>query len=346
MRRAVLDCGPVIVLPEKTRIAFQVRMSFAQVSPRRNWLDGHLVLARRLPHPRFRRIDTISPRNHVHHFRLTTPREIDAEFRRWLAEAYAVGAQEHLRPSRARRRRDTPGDRRVILHGETGLAHPERIAHHHRMNRKEGAGVGGRVALLRGVNVGRAKRIAMADLRSLLEELGYAGVRTLLNSGNIVFRLPPVAPGGRGSGTVESADASARRIEAAILRRFGFSSRVTVLSGDDVARAVHENPLAAEAHDPSRLLVAFPRDAASRRALATLARDRWSPEAFALGSRVAYLWCPGGVLESPVAGAVNRALGEDVTTRNWTTVLKLHALVTAPGGTGGTGARSRAGGRA
>jgi Domain of unknown function (DUF5655) len=100
VRRAIAACGPVTVLPEKTRIAFQVRMSFAQVSPRQRWLDGHVVLARRLPHPRFRRIDTISPRNHVHHFRLVTPGEIDAEFRGWLREAYAVGAQRHLRSGR------------------------------------------------------------------------------------------------------------------------------------------------------------------------------------------------------------------------------------------------------
>lgn len=96
VRTAITACGPVIVLPEKTRIAFQVRMSFAQVSPRQHWLDGHVVLARRLPHPRFRRIDTISQRNHVHHFRLTALDEIDDDFRAWLREAYAVGAQKHL----------------------------------------------------------------------------------------------------------------------------------------------------------------------------------------------------------------------------------------------------------
>jgi Domain of unknown function (DUF5655) len=95
----VAECGPVIVLPEKTRIAFQVRMSFAQVTPRGRWLDGHFVLARRISHPRFRRIDTISRRNHVHHFRLTVPSEIDGQFRGWIREAYAVGAQQHLRPT-------------------------------------------------------------------------------------------------------------------------------------------------------------------------------------------------------------------------------------------------------
>jgi hypothetical protein len=93
----VQSIGPVRVLPEKTRIAFQVRMSFAQITPRQKWLDGHVVLARRLEHPRFRRVETFSPRNHLHAFRLTQPGDIDADFRAWLKEAYSVGAQEHLK---------------------------------------------------------------------------------------------------------------------------------------------------------------------------------------------------------------------------------------------------------
>ncbi len=103
---AVRRCGPVTVLPEKTRIAFQVRMSFAQVTPKRRWLDGHVVLARRVEHPRFRRIDTISRRNHVHHFRLTEATDVDAVFAGWLREAYQVGAQRHL----VRRRVSAPED--------------------------------------------------------------------------------------------------------------------------------------------------------------------------------------------------------------------------------------------
>jgi hypothetical protein len=94
--RQVRLCGPVTVLPEKTRIAFQVRMSFAQLTPRRAWLDGHLVLARRVEHPRFHRIETISPRNHVHHFRLASAADLDADLQRFLSEAYAVGEQRHL----------------------------------------------------------------------------------------------------------------------------------------------------------------------------------------------------------------------------------------------------------
>lgn len=105
---AVEACGPVTVVPEKTRIAFQVRMSFAQVTPRTRWIDGHVVLARRLEHPRFRRIETISVRNHVHNFRLTSLSDVDAELAAWLREAYAVGEQRHLeRPASPDRRPDS-----------------------------------------------------------------------------------------------------------------------------------------------------------------------------------------------------------------------------------------------
>ena len=95
--RLINALGPVRILPEKTRIAFQVRMSFAQLTPRQRWLDGHVVLARRLESPRFRRIETFSPRNHLHAFRLTDMADLDAEFQAWLAEAYAVGEQKHIK---------------------------------------------------------------------------------------------------------------------------------------------------------------------------------------------------------------------------------------------------------
>jgi hypothetical protein len=90
--------GPVTVLPEKTRIAFQVRMSFAAFVIRRNWVDGHVVLARRLENPRFRRIETFSPQNHLHAFRFTSVEEIDDGVASWFVEAYRVGEQSHLRP--------------------------------------------------------------------------------------------------------------------------------------------------------------------------------------------------------------------------------------------------------
>jgi hypothetical protein len=87
--------GPVTVLPERTRIALQARMSFAALQPRRAWVDGHVVLARRREDPRFRRIESFSPRNHLHAFRLSSAEEVDDQVADWLAEAYAVGEQRH-----------------------------------------------------------------------------------------------------------------------------------------------------------------------------------------------------------------------------------------------------------
>ena len=95
---AVGACGPVITAPVKTRVGFQVRMIFAAVNRlNERGLAGHVVLARRLEHPRFVKIESISPRNHVHHFVLTQASEVDAELKQWLREAYLVGKQEHLK---------------------------------------------------------------------------------------------------------------------------------------------------------------------------------------------------------------------------------------------------------
>lgn len=93
---AVERLGPVEVLAEKSRIALHARMSFAAFTPRRHWLAGHVVLAEQLESPRFSKIETYSPRNVVHTFRLAGAEEVDAELLDWLARAYQVGQQRHL----------------------------------------------------------------------------------------------------------------------------------------------------------------------------------------------------------------------------------------------------------
>ena len=171
------------------------------------------------------------------------------------------------------------------------------------------------VALLRGINVGRAKRVAMADLREMVEGLGYTDVRTLLNSGNVVFTAPGAARG----------DAAAR-IEKAMTAKLRVPSRVTVLTEAELAAVVKGNPLARIAINPSRLLVGFLSRASDRALLKPLEKQSWNPEALGVGSRAAYIWCPDGMIESPLSKALARALGDAVTTRNWATVTKLHAL--------------------
>lgn len=93
----VKSCGPVEIVPAKTRIGFQVRMIFAVLSVNKSGLACHVVLSRRLEDPRFTRIESLSPRNHVHHFRIRALEELDDEVVAWLKEAYQVGEQKHLR---------------------------------------------------------------------------------------------------------------------------------------------------------------------------------------------------------------------------------------------------------
>jgi uncharacterized protein (DUF1697 family) len=172
------------------------------------------------------------------------------------------------------------------------------------------------VALLRGINVGGAKRVPMADLRALVEELGYTDVRTLLNSGNVVFSVPPRIKG----------DAAAR-IQAAVADKMGVSAKVVAITAEHFETVVKENPLAAIATDPARFLVAFANDPADLAPLIPFTKQPLLPDALAIGSRAAYLWCAGGILESKLFTAVNRLLPQVATTRNWATVIKLQAML-------------------
>ena len=172
------------------------------------------------------------------------------------------------------------------------------------------------VALLRGINVGTAKRVSMADLKKLIEKLGYTEVKTLLNSGNVVFAGEKAA-----SGDV------AIKIEQAVLKSTGVSSKTIVLNATEFATVVKENSTN-EPENPSRMMVAFLFDPNIRKKLSELGKNDWSPETLYVGSRAAYVWCPEGILESKVFKAAGKVLGTDVTTRNWATVQKIQALLT------------------
>src|SRR5262245_1757499 len=131
------------------------------------------------------------------------------------------------------------------------------------------------VALLRGINVGTAKRVAMADLRAAVEGLGFHDVKTLLNSGNVVFAGEDARP----------ADVAAA-VERAVFETTGVVSKTIALKDAEFAKIVAENSLAGSP-DPTRLFVMFLANPASRRDLAALAKDDWSPEQIAVGSKAA-----------------------------------------------------------
>ena len=132
------------------------------------------------------------------------------------------------------------------------------------------------IALLRGINVGKARRVAMADLRALMEGLGHARVRTLLNSGNAVFDARAGTPA-----------AHAKQLRAAILDKTGVDCEVIVKTAAELAAAIAEHPLRRHADDDARMLVMFTQDASSLALLAPLQDADWAPEAFAVGRHAA-----------------------------------------------------------
>jgi len=172
------------------------------------------------------------------------------------------------------------------------------------------------VVLLRGVNVGKANRVPMAGFRVLLEAEGFAEVRTLLNSGNAVFRSAE-----------RSAASHAKVIGARLQESLGVGVLVVVKSSADFLAVVAEQPFALPENDHSRLLVAFAPSQAATQGLSVLLPMLQPPERLHIGSQAAYLHCAGGILESKAGSALLGKLGRAVTTRNWATVLKLKALL-------------------
>ncbi len=170
------------------------------------------------------------------------------------------------------------------------------------------------IALIRGINVGRGKRISMAELRQLHIRLGHQNVRTLLNSGNVLFDCDR-----------PNAAQLSLAVQNAIVETFGFGAGVVVLTAKSFAAIVHENPLLKIAVDPARHLVAFAGQPRLLAPLRPLMKQPWAPDVLAIGSRAAYLWCQEGLIASKLCRTFGRHAGETVTTRNWATVLKLLA---------------------
>ncbi len=172
------------------------------------------------------------------------------------------------------------------------------------------------VALLRGVNVGRSNRLAMASLRELLTDLGYADVKTYLQSGNAVFTSSPSA-----------AETAAADIEQALAHTLGVRSTVVTRTAADMASVVANAPMRDLMTDPAKYLVGFldgDPDPDGARAVASL---DVSPDQVRLVGHEIYLWCPAGVRASPLSAVPwDRRLGVAVTMRNWKTVTSLLAL--------------------
>jgi uncharacterized protein (DUF1697 family) len=172
------------------------------------------------------------------------------------------------------------------------------------------------VALMRGINVGTAKAVPMAELARVFDSLGFTGVKTVLRSGNVVFDA--------GSSPLDPAKAAAR-IEAAVVAAIGVQSSVLVLDAARFIAIAEANPLRNITTDGSKAFVTFLGSAPDRIEVPDAAA--LAPEVLSVGDRALYQWMPDGSQQTRVPRTFWKQFDSPVTTRNWNTVGKLVALL-------------------
>jgi uncharacterized protein (DUF1697 family) len=172
-----------------------------------------------------------------------------------------------------------------------------------------------RVVLLRGINLGPSRRIAMPALRQAFTDAGFENVRTYVQSGNVVL----------------SSDAEPGKLAAACERlikdTFGFDVPVIVRTREELAEVVKLNPLGELADNPKRYQVSFLAEAPDADVVRKLAELKADTEELIAVGRELYAWHPGGVARSKLwAALAGPKLGVSATARNWSTVTTLLAM--------------------
>jgi uncharacterized protein (DUF1697 family) len=170
------------------------------------------------------------------------------------------------------------------------------------------------VALLRGINVGGHRKVPMAELRQVLEGLGYGAVRTYLQSGNAVFTAPAAA-----------SEEYAARVSEALAAHFGFAVDTLVRSAVELRAAAGRCPFPTERLDPAKLAVVFLDRPAAGHPLAGADPARWAPDEVRIGERELFGYFPDGMGRSKLGDRLSWP-GAVATTRNWRTVTKLLEL--------------------
>jgi uncharacterized protein (DUF1697 family) len=173
------------------------------------------------------------------------------------------------------------------------------------------------IALLRGINVGGHKKVAMSDLRGFLQALGFVDVRSLLQSGNLVFR-----------DNARTGSGLERLLELQAEKRLGLRTTFLVRTAKEWEAIIAHNPFRDEAEsDPGHLVVMCLRDAPQANGLKALQAAMKGPEIIRAEGRQLYIVYPAGIARSRLTNKlIEDKIGTRATGRNWNTVLKLAVL--------------------
>jgi uncharacterized protein (DUF1697 family) len=178
------------------------------------------------------------------------------------------------------------------------------------------------IAFLRAVNVG-GRKLVMAELKALFESLGFTGVRTVLQSGNIIF-----------DGRETAGPALETVLEAETEKRLKLRTDCFVRTPAEWSAVVDQNPFRREAaDDPSHLLVLPLKSPPATSAVTSLQAAIPGRETTRALGRELYAYYPDGIGESKLTiTLIERKLDTRCTGRNWNTVLKIQAALASPKG--------------
>ena len=171
------------------------------------------------------------------------------------------------------------------------------------------------IAILRGINVSGHKKILMADLKALFEELQFLEVQTYIQSGNVVFKSPQKISDLKLAATIEKA----------LLKRYGFEVPVIARTREALQKVILSNPFATEkGMDLKKLHVTFLSEVPAKEKVEAVNKSEPAADRFLIGSREIYLHTPGGYGNTKLSNTFfEKKLQVTATTRNWNTVITL-----------------------
>lgn len=174
-----------------------------------------------------------------------------------------------------------------------------------------------KIAILRGINVGGKRKILMADLKKLMQDLGYHNIQTYIQSGNLIFNADDMHQNKK----------IAQEIETAIFKKFDFEVPVIVLSTDEIENAITKNPFYKADADINKLHLTFLNEVPDKEKQELVELFEYAPDSLKIIGQNAFIYCEDSYHKSKLTNDFfEKKLKVKATTRNWKTVLKLWEL--------------------
>ena len=173
----------------------------------------------------------------------------------------------------------------------------------------------GKIAMLRGINVGGKRKILMADLKSMCVKLGLKNVKTYIQSGNLIFNSD------------RKSEELQKELENAIAKKFGFDVPVIVKTGNELENSIENNPFLDENTEINQLHLTFLKEKPLKENLQKTLTFNYEPDKFKIDDQDIFIFCAGKYHKSKLTNNFfEKQLKVGATTRNWKTVLKLAEL--------------------